>query len=1042
MKLGRVLLAWVILALIPATALGQVTPISDVNADDVNGYPVLIDEVVTVKGVVTVGTGLLASNNDIYVQDATGGVNVIQSPGASPAVARGDSVMVTGRVTYDSSGGSLRRTYIEVDTSITPEAEIVLLSTGHVPPDPVVVTPRMLATATGEEYEGIYAVMGRVALTLPHQWPDDSCSVDGSTYIADADTSCRIWFDADTDVCGSPAPGDTFDVYGVVVPRPRSMSSWKGHGMLPPSRAHVLSRGPGSGFAESDIERVFANEVVDLSFSVRGEADVLSRVSLGIPAGWTFSGSPSDVTLSGSGFAAASVVADSTNADLITIAGASLTVEATGTMGISDVGTPNAAGPFEFELETAPAGGDLAPIASFPTITVGFLADPGTVLISEIYSHSDEAEDSKDRAEFVELVNPWDETVNISGWVLTDLDASGTCGGANLWEFPTDPPTVLEAGEHVVVTKDAWLEAGPRTYGFLKVFGDSVDVDTIKIFEMVDPDFDDSDWQGDVTWGDVPNMVFASTLDGDVTTSQEMRLLGGFDETGALSYAQLPGAEAVYLYSDRTLTQLVDAMEYRDPVHFRSDHCPDTEGLGGSDDAYVPGPPPEHYSLVRDATAEDTDNSILDFRLSSWPTPGSANVLDDQKPPHVVTIGTGGTGFVLVEFNEPLEEESAVDLANYEIGGLAISNAWLSRDERTVLLETAAQVPDQSYDITISGVDDASGNAMVPHERTFVGSPTFLTSISDVQDSDEMGYSPLWGQTVAVVGFATVPPGVFSPTRTNMYVQDNDGWGVNIYSPDLMPYPALEGDLLLCTGMVLEYRSVDSADPWAVPQGSTTEIANGAITVLARGFDVVRPLALPTGDIGSEDREGTLVTTSGTVVSVEGFAIYIDDGSGACQVYQNFTDLDFSLYALGDSLRVTGLVLQYDYTAPYFGGYELAPRYDSDIVILGSAGPGGASVDVSARVLDVSSDEAIDIDFFSTGCDHVAVRIFDLKGRSVATVYDGRCLGSTRRSWDGRDDSGRKLPPGVYICHIQARARDGGEITDSAVPIVVGTKLN
>ncbi len=1047
MKLGRALLTGMLLTLVPAVALGQVIPISDVNADDESGYPVLLDEVVTVKGIVTVGTGLLASNNDIYIQEGTDGVNVIQTPGASPVVARGDSVMVTGKVAYELSSGSLRRTYIKVNTSVTPEAEIVLLSTGHTPPDPVIVTPRMLATATGEQYEGTYAVVRRVGLTLPHQWPDDPCTVDGATYIADADTSCRIWFDADTDICGSPAPLDTFDVYGVVVPRLRSVSAWKGHGVLPPTRSHILSRGPGSGFAESETERVFSNQTVDVSFSVRGEADVLTRLSLAIPDGWTFSGNPADVSLAGSGFAGASVVGDSTNVGLVTISGAALTVDAIGTITVSDIETPNAAGAFAFPVSTAPAGGELAEIAAFPEITVGFLADPGTVLISEVYAHSNEVEDSKDRAEFVELVNPGDEPVDISGWVLTDLDESGACGGTNLWEFPTDPPTMLPAGGYVVVTKDAWLEAGPRTHGFLKVFGDSLNVDDILIFEMVDPDFDDSDWQGDAIWGDVPNMFFASSEDGDVTTSQEMRLLGGFDGSGALSYARLPGAEAIYLYSDRTLTQLVDAMEYRDLVHFRSDHCPDTEGLGGSDDAYVPGPPPSHYSLVRDAGADDTNDSSADFVVSSWPTPGSANVLDDGKPPTVFTVGTAGGGFVLVEFNEPVDGETGVDEANYVIDGLPVLDAWLSRDRRTVLLDTDAQVPDQFYDISIEGVEDASGNMMVPDERTFVGSPVSATPISEVQASDEMGFSPLWGQAVGVVGFATVPPGFFSPTRLNMYVQDTEGWGVNIYSPNLMPYPALEGDLLLCTGAVIEYRSVDSTDPLATPQGSTTEIADtefapGTVTVLARGFDVIQPLPLATGHIGHEDREGTLVTTSGTVVSVEGFAIYINDGSGACQVYQNFTDLDFSWYALGDELEVTGIVLQYDYTAPYFGGYELAPRYDDDIVVLGTSSLDDPRVEVSTKVLDISSDEAIDIDFFSIGCDHVAVRVFDLKGRSVATIYDGRCLGSIRRSWDGRDDSGRKVPVGVYICHIQARSRDGSEISDSAVPIVVGTKLN
>lgn len=1036
MKLGRALLTGMVLTLIPAVALGQVIPISDVNADDASGYPVLLDDVVTVKGVVTVGTGLLAANNDIYVQDSTGGVNVIQKPGASPVVAAGDSVRVTGRVTYDEYTLPLRKTYIEVDTSVTPEAKIVKLSSGNLIPDPVVVTPRMLASSTGEQYEGIYAVLRRVELVNPSEWPDGPCSVDGSARVADADTTCRIWFDAYTDICGSPAPLDMFDVYGVVVPKTRNVGSWRGHGILPPSRADILSYGSGSGVAESLTDRVFANQTVDVSFMIRGEADVLTRVLLGVPSGWSFSGDPLDVSLTGDGFAGASVEADSTDSSIVTISGATLTSDATGVIELGNLETPNAAGSFTFIVSTATAGEDLLEIGGSPEIAVGFLAESGTILISEVYAHSDESLDAKDRAEFIELYNPGSEAVDISGWVLTDLDDTGTCGGVNLWEFPTDPQVVLQPGGRAVVTKDAYTVAGPKTYGFLKVFGDSVDVDEMTIFEMVDADYSDSDS------GDVPNMVFASQSDNDITTSQEIRLLGGFDSTGALSYANLPGAEAVYLYSDRTLTSLVDAMEYRDPVHFKTDHCPNEQGLGGADDAYVPGAPPNKYTLVRDEAAPDTDHSNVDFMLSSWPTPGSANVLEDRKPPIVKTVGTGGNGFVIVTYNEPVDTDTATDVSNYDVEGLAVTNVWISRDQRTLLLETATQIPDHVYDISTSGVTDASGNLMVEDERSFVGSPTSVIPISDVQAWDEMGYSPLWGQDVEVTGFTTVPPGFFSPDRTNIYVQDNDGWGVNIYSPDLMPYPALEGDLLLCTGKVLEYRSVNSADPWATPPGSTTEIANGSITVLARGFDVIQPPELRTGELGSEDREGTLVSTAGTVVSVEGFAIYIDDGSGACQVYQNFTDLDFSIYALGDSLEVTGLVLQYDYTSPYLGGYELAPRYDSDIVIVGTGKTETARVEVSARVLDINSDDSIDIDFFSGGCDHVAVRIFDLRGRSIATVYNGRCIGATRRSWDGRDDGGSKVPPGAYICHIQAKTRDGSVISDSAVPIVVGMKLN
>ena len=200
-------------------------------------------------------------------------------------------------------------------------------------------------------------------------------------------------------------------------------------------------------------------------------------------------------------------------------------------------------------------------------------------------------------------------------------------------------------------------------------------------------------------------------------------------------------------------------------------------------------------------------------------------------------------------------------------------------------------------------------------------------------------------------------------------------------------------------------------------------------------------LRLQTGDMSDESLEGTYMRTSGVIISLEGFAIYIDDGSGSIQVYQNFTDLDFSGYSLGDSLEVTGVLLQYDYSAPYFGGYELAPRYTSDLVTLTSHFDEKVTVTTESRVLDVDNGDSIDIRYNGPKASHIAVRIFDLQGRSVATLYNGWCLGPQRATWDGRDEAGRKVPPGVYVCHVQARPRVGGEVVEDAAPIVVGMRL-
>ncbi len=96
----------------------------------------------------------------------------------------------------------------------------------------------------------------------------------------------------------------------------------------------------------------------------------------------------------------------------------------------------------------------------------------------------------------------------------------------------------------------------------------------------------------------------------------------------------------------------------------------------------------------------------------------------------------------------------------------------------------------------------------------------------------------------------------------------------------------------------------------------------------------------------------------------------------------------------------------------------------------------------TTRVLDLGSDEAIEISYNAPKASHVTVRIFDLKGREVATVYDGICLGPQRTTWDARDNAGKRVPMGAYLCHVMARDRARGNGSNAAAPIVIGRKLD
>ncbi|MCK4511863.1 lamin tail domain-containing protein, partial [bacterium] len=594
------------------------------------------------------------------------------------------------------------------------------------------LTPRQISME-GEDLEGIYAVVRGVSLAGSWQ----NCGivpVDSRTRIADGDTNCWLWFDKDTDLCGPPVPLETFDVYGFVVPDIRAVEPRPGHGILPRSRDDVLSSGPGSGFVTLEPDRVFTGGTADLSFAFVADGGELTRVSIAVPSGWDFSGLTADVLLNGPAFVMLEDEDIEATSDLIVLTGCELTQGSPGTVTLVGTVAPASAGAYQFEVRTADEGSDLANVQVQPEIGVGALADAGTVLINEIYAHSG-LYDFIDRAEFIELYNPGDETVDLTGWVLTDINDEGYCGGSNLWEFPEG--TELAADDYVVIAKDAKAGNGQ---GFYWVFNYEW-----PDFELVDPYRDDAE-----SPDHVETMILVSPYDGNPSVKQEIRLIGGADGNGTL-VAGTPSYEAVLLYTDQTMTHLVDAVEYRDPVFLAEDPCAGAPGLGGVDDAWIPGPPPWDTSLARNEYSDDTDISRDDFFLVE-PTPGEQNPASDELAPTVESASGTSHNLALVKFSKPMNPGAAADTANYSVGdSVVVREATLSRDGRTVLLKTTARTPGQLYSIDIEGVTDVAGNTMESFSDSIAIGETTIP-ITDLQEYDENGLSIRAGETVRAVG--------------------------------------------------------------------------------------------------------------------------------------------------------------------------------------------------------------------------------------------------------------------------------------------------
>lgn len=334
-------------------------------------------------------------------------------------------------------------------------------------------------------------------------------------------------------------------------------------------------------------------------------------------------------------------------------------------------------------------------------------------------------------------------------------------------------------------------------------------------------------------------------------------------------------------------------------------------------------------------------------------------------------------------------------------------------------------------------------------------------TICEVQEADAQGLSPLVGETVTVRGVVTLPPGYLQPTRVSMYIE-LDGCGVNVYSGDVSPagLGLALGDTILVIGTVVEYISAAGA-------GATTEIevaAAGDFELISHG-PAPEPTYFSLQEAGSEAHEGRLIRTIGVVRETNyDWSMYIEQPwSGAeIQIYQASNDsVNLSGFDIGDTLDVTGVVLQYDRTAPYFDGWELVPRFQRDIKIAVPPVPppptyfANASLQIPALPFRPDVGDVLEIAYSAPEGSEVVVEIYDLQGRRIRTLAEGAYRGYNDspelykndffdegvQGWDGRDDLRRLVPAGVYLCRLEAKDRDG-RVSATTAPIVVGIKLD
>jgi hypothetical protein len=182
--------------------------------------------------------------------------------------------------------------------------------------------------------------------------------------------------------------------------------------------------------------------------------------------------------------------------------------------------------------------------------------------------------------------------------------------------------------------------------------------------------------------------------------------------------------------------------------------------------------------------AETTGPDVTAPKLSSY------SILDDS---HIKLI-----------FNEPLNQTIAQTAGNYTFSGsVSVSSATLANDKEVTLILNPAMTEDNSYSLTISNIEDLTGNVMNDSTLNFtfgLGAEYQMATIAELraQWTDPLNPNPptssgivgttlykLTGEVIVTVVNNTYRNQIFIQDATGAIVIDNISDGSAVLSPDI-----------------------------------------------------------------------------------------------------------------------------------------------------------------------------------------------------------------------------------------------------------------
>lgn len=660
----------------------------------------------------------------------------------------------------------------------------------------------------------------------------------------------------------------------------------------------------GSGIAYLRPDSVRVDSLVTIQIIIKGTVqDVLEQISVSIPSSWSWSGFSSDITLSGPGFSSASF---SINANEILITNAQITPQDSGIIDIHNMTSPIQAEVSVFEIKTAISGGVLRAIAYSPQVIVW---TPITLTpISEI-----QANPSQYTNVTIEGIVVLGAGVTTTGWTDAYVqDASNA--GINIYRGGTVDSNLVR-GNRV------------RISGTVEEYNGVTELTnyTVQVLSTNHP---------------LPDPVMLTTQQ-----ANNVNLEGTWVEVmgEVTDFAQNVGGGANIRINDGSGECLIRVWNTTGV---------NLSGVSLGKQLRVRGPLDIYQGMTQLLLAYQEDLSIIQPQPGDGTglvtvTPDSVGV--NQSSLELVFDFVGEAPYTLeaISVSIPSDWQWNAIPANVQLEESGFTNAQVSLTTNSISLTQAAvssgnggrlrilsltspQTDTYSTFLVKTAIAGGVLTSISTQPRVKVGQGIQTIPISQIQ------LNPTYvGQQVTIQGVVTLGAGVTTTGWTDAYVQDNSGYGINIYKSGSVDTRLKRRNLVLINGTVDEYNGV-------------TEIVDYELTILAENYPLPSPLLLSTSEATDVRWEGVWVEVGGLISSIAsaggGTNIVVNDGSGDVTLrIWDTAGLNVNAFSAGDTITARGVVDIYQ------GSGQILIGYQEDIFkpggILAGDGSGFAVID-------------------------------------------------------------------------------------------------